>query len=98
MLNEIHKQPVGFFNKMFGGTPPDMSKLVIQIDKEIKKAIIKPISPMHLILNMVSMCIFPFIGKPMIQMVMHIDELQFRHLMEQRKTEIANFIIDSIKK
>jgi hypothetical protein len=34
----------------------------------------------------------------MIQEVMKIDDLQFRYLMEQRKTEIANFIIDSIKK
>ena len=83
---------------MFGTKPPDMNILVKQIEQEVKKGIIKPISPAHLILNMLSMCVFPFIGKPLFQIVMHVDDLQFRYLMEQRKTEVANFIIDSIKK
>ena len=98
VLNEINKQPVNFHAKMFGAKPPDFSLLVKQIDSEVKKGIIKPISPVHLIMNMMSMCVFPFISKPMLQIVMHVDDLQFRYLMEQRKTEIANFIIDSIKK
>jgi len=98
VLNEINKQPVNFHAKMFGNNPPDMNILVKQIEREVKKGIIKPISPAHLVMNMMSMCIFPFISKPMLQIVMHLDDLQFRYLMEQRKTEIASFIIDSIKK
>ena len=83
---------------MFGNKPPDMNMLVKQIEREVKKGVIKPVRPVHLIVNMVSMCVFPFIGKPMIQIVMKVDDLQFRYLMEQRKTEIADFIINSIKK
>ena len=98
VLNEINKQSVNFYAKMFGSKPPDFSLLVKQIDSEVKKGIIKPISLVHLVMNMMSMCVFPFISKPMLQIVMHVDDLQFRYLMEQRKTGIANFIIDSIKK
>jgi AcrR family transcriptional regulator len=98
VLNEMHKQPHAFHAKMFGNNPPDFSKLARQIDEEYQQGIIKAVNPAHLIMNMMSMCVFPFIGKPMIQEVMKIDDLQFRYLMEQRKTEIANFIIDSIKK
>ena len=98
VLNEVNKQPVNFHAKMFAAKPPDFSLLVKQIDSEVKKGIIKPISPVHLVMNMMSMCVFPFISKPMLQIVMHMDDLQFRYLMDQRKTEIANFIIDSIKK
>jgi TetR/AcrR family transcriptional regulator len=98
VLNEINKQPHSFSKKMFGNNRPPVHKLAEQIEKEIKKGLIKPISPAQLIINMLSMCIFPFVGKPMIQLVMNIDELQFRNMMEQRKTMIADFIIASIKK
>ncbi|HEX3024554.1 MAG TPA: TetR/AcrR family transcriptional regulator [Chitinophagaceae bacterium] len=98
VLNEINKQPHSFSRKLFGNNQPPVHKLAEKIEKEIKKGLIKPISPVHLIINMLSMCIFPFVGKPMIQLVMNIDELQFRNMMEQRKTLIADFIIASIKK
>ncbi|OIR14160.1 HTH-type transcriptional regulator RutR [mine drainage metagenome] len=98
VLNEINKQPHAFSQKLFGNNQPPVHKLAEKIEKEIKKGLIKPISPAHLIINMLSMCVFPFVGKPMIQLVMNIDELQFRNMMEQRKTLIADFIIASIKK
>jgi hypothetical protein len=69
-----------------------------QIEQEIKEGKIKPVSPAHLFINMLSMCIFPFIAKPIWMMTTSMDEMQFRYFMDQRKTEIAKFIIESIKK
>ena len=59
---------------------------------------IKKISPIQLLLNLLSMCIFPFVAKPLILVNVELDEFQFRSIMEQRKKEIPRFIIDSIKK
>jgi len=98
VLNEMNKQRDNFIEKIFGGKPPEMHLLAAQIEKEVKKGTIKKTSPGHLIINMISMCIFPFIGKPMIQIIMQLDELQFRNMMEQRKKLVSTFIIDSIKK
>ncbi len=98
VLNEMNKQPHSFIEKIFGGNPPQVHLLAAQIEKEIKKGTIKKTSPAHLIVNMMSMCVFPFIGKPMIQIVMQLDELQFRNMMVQRKKIVSEFIIDSIKK
>lgn len=98
VLNEMNRQPESFMQNIFGNNRLPVHKLVDQIEKEVKKGVIKPISPAHLIMNMLSMCVFPFVGKPMIQMVMDIDELQFRNMMEQRKKLVADFIINSIKK
>jgi hypothetical protein len=47
---------------------------------------------------MVSMCVFPFMGKPMFKTVLHLDEPSFMQLMRERKKEIPRFIINSIKK
>jgi len=66
--------------------------------QEVKKGKIKNISPLQLLMNLLSMTIFPFIGKPVFQVNLGIDEMQFRMIMEQRKKEIPAFIIDAIKK
>ena len=53
---------------------------------------------MQLLMNLISMSVFPFVGKPLIQQVLGLDELQYRSIMEQRKKDIPKFIINSIKK
>jgi len=98
IVNEINKQPDVFLKKMWAGKKPIVGKLVQQIDEEVKKGNIKKIHPAQLLLNMVSMCIFPFIGKPLCQMVMGINETVYRQLMEERKQLVPQFIIESIRK
>jgi len=53
---------------------------------------------MHLLMNLLSMTIFPFVAKPMMIRNMQMNEPQFRQAMEERRKEIPKFIIDSIKK
>ena len=98
IVNEINKQPKVFLKKMWGGKKPLVNKLMQQIQSEIEKGNIKKIHPAQLMLNMVSMCIFPFIGKPLCQMVMGINEQGYRKLMEERKKLVPQFIIASISK
>lgn len=99
LFNEMNQNPQTFFDTINNHVEfPKPTKLIKQIEEEIKKGIIKPINPLHLLLNMFSLCIFPFIAKPLFQMRVGIKDKQFRELMEQRKKEIPVFIIDSIKK
>jgi TetR/AcrR family transcriptional regulator len=99
VLNEINQDPEYFLQKVWAGrSKPNPAKFLEQIEKEVKKGTIKRISPLHLLMNLISMTIFPFVAKPMFQKNLGLDELQFRAVMEQRKKEIPKFIIDSIKK
>ncbi|MEQ1797970.1 MAG: TetR/AcrR family transcriptional regulator [Lacibacter sp.] len=99
VMNEMMQDPMYFMKKVWGTkNKPDPSKFLKQIEEEVKKGIIKPISPLHLLMNLISMTIFPFIAKPMFQLNLGLDEFQFRHAMEQRRKEIPKFIIDAIRK
>lgn len=77
---------------------PKPDKFLAQIEKEIRKGTIKKISPLQLLMNIISGTIFPFIAKPLFQMHIGLDELQYRQFLIQRKSEYASFIIDAIKK
>lgn len=99
VMNEINRDPDTFLSKVWGEkNQPKPAKFLEQIEMEIKKGTIKKIDPRHLLMNMISMTIFPFIGKPMFVRKLRLSDKQFIEIMEQRKKEIPKFIIDSIKR
>jgi TetR/AcrR family transcriptional regulator len=99
VLNAMHSDPVNFQN-LFGDIPKKLPLALIkaEIKKAVDEEIIRPIDPTQLIMNMLSLCLFPFIARPMFQMVTNISDASFKKMMENRKTEVAEFIIQSIKK
>lgn len=99
VINEINQDPEYFLKKVWSGrSKPNPAKFLEQIEREVKKGNIKRINPLHLLMNLISMTIFPFVAKPMFQKNLGMSESQFRMIMEQRKREIPKFIIDAIKK
>lgn len=69
----------------------------IQVQNEVSKGIIKPISSSQLFMNILALNMFPFLAKPILKAITNSDEATFQQLMEARKTEVANFIINAIK-
>lgn len=99
VMNEINRDPDQFMYKIWGkDNLPNPGKFLEQIEKETKKGTIKRIHPVHLLMNLLSMTIFPFVAKPMMTRNMRLTDKQFSEIMEQRKKEVPKFIIDSIKK
>ncbi len=99
VMNEMNKNPqIGLKNFFEAQKPGFVKKFRESIEESVKNGIIQPINPIHLIMNIFSMCAFPFIAKPMISMLTGIEDEQFKNLMEQRKVLVAEFIIHSIKK
>jgi TetR/AcrR family transcriptional regulator len=98
ILNEINKQPETFLKKVLNIRKPPVEAFLKQLDKEARRGIIKRIDPLQLLLNILSLCIFPFVARPMIQLISGKDRSQFNVMMEQRKKDVPKMIIDSIKK
>jgi TetR/AcrR family transcriptional regulator len=69
-----------------------------QVQKEIEKGTIIPINPVHLIVNMISMCLFPFIARPILSGFITMDKIDYDAFLEERKVEVPKFIINSILK
>lgn len=87
ILKRLKKIPV---EKVLGGFQK-------QINSEVKKGTIKKISADQLFINIQSLCIFPFISRPMIKGLMQMDEKAYQAMIQKRKTEVAQFIISAIK-
>lgn len=98
MLNEMSRNP-DVILKRLKKIPVEkvLGMLQKQIDGEIKKGRIKKISAQQLLMNIQSLCVFPFIARPMIKGLMQMDEKTYLAMIEKRKTEVAQFIISAIK-
>ena len=97
VIQEINRDP-DFPIKLKGNSNfPNLEKFKKQINEEVKNGLIKPIKAEQLFINILSLCVFPFVGSPLIKTIGNIDDRQFNELIEERKTHVANFIINSIK-
>ncbi|RLD37484.1 MAG: TetR/AcrR family transcriptional regulator [Bacteroidetes bacterium] len=76
----------------------DFQPIYNAIEDEIKKKTIRPIEPSELILNVLALCIFPIVAKPMIKGILFKgSEEKYKLMLEKRKKEVAHFVISSIK-
>lgn len=98
VLSEANKRPEALVKKMFGNNKLPLQLFFRDVQKEIEKGTIRSINPVQLFLHMLSMCVFPFVAKPMLEHVAGISKKQFDALMEERKKDVPAFIIASIKK
>lgn len=98
VLNEMSRNP-DVLLKRLKRIPVEKVLIVFQkqINSEIKKGTIRKITAEQLFINIQSMCIFPFIARPMIKALMQMDEKTYMAMIQRRKTEVAQFIISAIK-
>lgn len=97
IINELAQNPqrLKIFFVEQGIKPPE--KFIGQIKKAIEDKEIIDIEPMTLVLNMISLCVFPIISKPIVETVFNLNEEQYAMMIESRKKQVAQFIINAIK-
>jgi TetR/AcrR family transcriptional regulator len=97
VLHEINRDPDRLFKIMkSSGVNPEI--FIIQFLDEVKKGNIRPIDPRHLIVNILSMCIFPVAARPLMQRILFENhEEAYQQFLAERKKVITDFVIQSIK-
>jgi len=97
IIHEINRDPgkiVSIF--MQSGMKPPL--LIKQINEEIRQGRIRRIEPRQLIVNILAMCIFPVIARPIVTGVLFDGDAEaYSRFLERRKKEVAGFIINSIR-
>ena len=98
IIQELNRNP-NFFEIIQQNTAfPTIKKFKKQVAAEVEQGILKPIDGEQLFINIISLNVFPFVATPLLKGFLKIDDKGFKKLMEQRKTAVSEFIINSIKK
>jgi AcrR family transcriptional regulator len=68
-----------------------------QLKVEYTKGTIKQISSFSLIHNILSLCAFPVVAKPVIQNIFSFNNASMDEILKSREDEVADFIISAIR-
>ena len=102
IMNELNRNPDNIAEMLGNATGIIQNDLFGRFSEIIKKEIdagnIRPIAPEQLMVNILGLCIFPFVARPVIQgIVFKGDKKSYQLFLESRKKDVADFIINSIK-
>jgi len=98
IINELTKHP-DMIERLFADKIDQETeqKIVWQINDLVTKGEIRPIKPEQLLLDIVSLSIFPIMAKPLLSGILQKDNKAYKELINERKKHVATFIIESIK-
>ena len=68
-----------------------------QIDAEVRAGRLRPIPPEQFLVNVLSLCIFPFAARPMIAALMGLDDRAFARFIRERREALPAFILNALR-
>ena len=97
ILQELNRNPDFVKELISSKTFPSMKNFQNQIRDAVNEGKIRPIKAEQLFINILALNIFPFVGAPLIKGFINTTDKEYITVLEQRKTEVSDFIIQSIK-
>ena len=97
ILQELNRNPDFVKELISSKTFPSMKNFQNQIRDAVNEGKIRPIKAEQLFINILALNIFPFVGAPLIKGFINTTDKEYITILEQRKTEVSDFIIQSIK-
>lgn len=99
ILSEINQNPEQLEKIIGNKIPKILPKFFSQIENEVKEGRINPVHPVQLMLNILSMVIFPFAARPLLEHVIPGRlSLDIDMVFKERKEAIYQFIIQALIK
>lgn len=97
LITEMNKHPEDFLDRVMPKELPRPEVFFKQVDAEIAAGRIRPIKPQHLLVHVVSMCVFPFLARPMIRIIMGMNAAEHQQFLAERKEEVLPFVLAALR-
>jgi len=92
ILHELRTHPKEIVSKIDRDKFINKSYFMQQIKDVVKQGKIAPVNPLHFLMNIISLTIFPFVASPILQNIGGLNQQDFNTLMKKRKKLIPKWI------
>lgn len=75
-----------------------MQKFLGEFQEIIDNEEIKDMDPRHILVNTMSMIIYPMIAKPLLKIMLNLDEEGFDAFIDERSSKVAEFVRAALRK
>jgi TetR/AcrR family transcriptional regulator len=105
ILAEMHHHPErlpALAASVAGGLPAARTKkLRSRLDAELRAraaaGTMRPIGAEQFLINVLALCAFPFVARPMLGVVFGMDESAFERFLDERRAELPGFIFSAVR-
>src|SRR5262249_39535000 len=105
ILSELHHHPervVQMVSSMTGMTPDAVRPQIVpksraQLHAAARAGRIQPIAAEQFLVNLLSLCIFPFAARPMIMALLGLDQAGFERFIERRGRHLPAFFLGALR-
>lgn len=100
ILQELQQSPERLMSDaQNAGMSPHLvlKRFSVLVKQAIKENKIRQIEPGQLLVNIMSLCIYPVVAKPIIKTVLELDDASFHKMMTKRIESVSEFIMLSLK-
>jgi TetR/AcrR family transcriptional regulator len=105
VISELHYHPERVQQLLSGALGADpkivmpalLKNLERQINERVRAGTMRPIKAQQFVINLISLCIFPFAARPMLSIVFGMDDAAFMRFIELRKKELPGFFLGALR-
>jgi len=94
ILSETHQNPE---RAHYLASTVHLNRFTEQIEGEVRVGRIRPTDPQRLLMDLLSLCVFPFAARPMMQGVFGLNDQGFIEMINRRKAEIPQLLLLSLE-
>ena len=98
VLSEIRYDPSGLIERMTLDSSIMNSCFIKQLKQAMDAGEIAVLNPIHILMNILGLTIFPFIGSPILKKIGGMGDEQFTAMMLERKMLVPVWIKEMLKK
>ena len=77
--------------------PRIATALEAQIDAGVRAGVLRPMTPEDFIVNLMSLCIFPFAARPMISALLGMNDAAFERFIARRRRSLTAFFLGALR-
>jgi TetR/AcrR family transcriptional regulator len=94
ILRELHRDPENL-KQHFVKLGFDVNNFKFMLENISKQLNMSEMETKHFMINMVSLCIFPFAGRPLIEKIIFLEKkTEYDSFLEERKEVVTNFMLN----
>jgi AcrR family transcriptional regulator len=105
ILSELHHHPergAELISTVAGARPEQIADRLFgtlrrQIKERVDAGTMRPISAEDFVVNLLSLCIFPFAARPLLMAIRGLDEAGFGRTMAKRKRDLPEFFLSALR-
>jgi TetR/AcrR family transcriptional regulator len=105
ILAELHHHPdrlPALVTRVAGAAPPPgaealKQRLGTELAARAAAGTMRPIAPEQFLVNVLALCVFPFVARPMLGVVFGMDEPAFQRFLDERRAELPGFILNALR-